>query len=237
MPNHTMQKASISESKAPDLIFVGGGPVDTPQLTRWRGQSRFVAVDGGLNWLMEAGIQPETVLGDMDSADPGHVATCRAAGIPIKDIADQNSTDLEKALMHYPDGAIIGFGFLDGRLDHTLAALHALMRVDGAERVLLIGAHDALMISKRQASFALPESARLSVWPLGQIRFHDSQGLVWPLDGLEMEIGVQTGTSNRAIGGEITISPDTASTGAYALLVEASDWQALYAIVSSSKSA
>lgn len=223
----------VSESFVPDLILVGSGPVDTTQLLRWRGKVRFIAVDGGLNWLMTDGIQPEAVLGDMDSADPGHVETCRAAGIQIIRISDQDSTDLEKALGHYPVGKIIGFGFLDGRLDHSLAALHALVRAGGIGRVLLIGAHDALVICSGPAHFSLHKDARISIWPIGKVSFAGSTGLVWGLDQLEMEVGVQTGTSNRAIGGDISIIPEENSAGAYALLVDASDWRSLYAVASS----
>ena len=221
----------MSDIVAPDVVLVGSAPVDTKDLTKWRGKSQFVAVDGGLNWLMQAGLQPDTVLGDLDSADPGHVETCRAAGIPTQRISDQNSTDLEKALTRYPTGTQIGYGFLDGRIDHSLAALHALVHAGGVDRTLLIGAYDALIVCAGQARFSLPEAARISIWPIGHITFESSTGLVWPLDGLTLEVGVQTGTSNRAIGGDITITPDDKSHGAYAILVDAADWDALYEVV------
>ena len=220
----------------PDVVLVGGGPVDAQQLAFWRDKGQLVAVDGGINCLMDKGCAPVSVIGDMDSADPDHIATCRAAGIKITPVADQNSTDLEKALHAYPDGLIVGLGFLDGRIDHSLAALNALVRAGGVGRVLLIGAHDAMIVSNTSLALSLPKAARLSVWPIGQVSFASSTGLVWPLDGLNMQVGGQTGTSNKATGDDITIVPDITDEGLYAILVERGDWNALYDALVSSKS-
>lgn len=239
------------------VILVGAsslnsGPVDNGALEYWATKGKLVAVDGGLNWLMAAGLQPEQVIGDMDSADPKHIAACRALGIPITHIAAQDNTDLEKALLAYPEELIIGLGFLDGRIDHSLAALHALVHAKGVGRVLLVGAHDALIVCCDDVHLSLPQGARISIWPIGQVGFHKSTGLVWPLDGLDMEAGKLTGTSNQVADGRVSIYPikdsgkapskDSAKPpiklggGHYAILVAAGDWEALYKALSLSAS-
>ena len=219
----------MTQEILPHIILVGGGPVDTQQLKYWHNKGKLIAVDGGLNRLMEEGFQPERVIGDMDSADPAYLEKCHKAGIPVDFIADQNSTDLEKALRAYPEGIIIGIGFLDGRIDHSLAALHALIHAGGVGRVLLIGACDALLMCQSEITFSLPKEARLSVWPIGKITFSSSAGLVWPLDGLTMEAGIQSGTSNKAMGLEkVTIVPESGTNGHYALLTAMENWTSFY---------
>ena len=221
-----MQDSQIYQ---PDYIFVGGGPVNAEQLSYWADKGKaLIAVDGGLNAIREAGLWPSYVLGDLDSAAPAHLADCRAAGIECQFHDDQNSTDLEKALRTYPEGLIVGLGFLDGRMDHALAALHGLIKAGGAGRVLLIGASDALMVAKGLVRFNLPAGRRVSIVPLTPVSFARSAGLTWALDGLEMEIGQQGGTSNAASGGDVVIDPANDSAGYYALMLAARDWPAIY---------
>ena len=221
-----MQDSQIHQ---PSYIFVGGGPVEAEQLSYWADKGKaLIAVDGGLNAIREAGLWPSYVLGDLDSAAPAHLADCRAAGIDCQFFDDQNSTDLEKALRACPEGLIVGLGFLDGRMDHALAALHGLIKADGVGRVLLIGANDALMVAQGPVRFHLPAGRRVSIVPLTPVPFARSAGLSWVLDGLEMEIGQQGGTSNEASGGDVVIEPAAKSTGYYALMLAVSDWPAIY---------
>lgn len=221
-----MQDSQIYQ---PDYIFVGGGPVDEQQLRYWADTGALlIAVDGGLNAIRDAGLWPSHVLGDLDSAAPAYLDECRAAGITCHFHDDQNSTDLEKALRAYPDGMIVGLGFLDGRMDHALAALHGLIKADGVGRVLLIGACDALMIAKASLRFSLSAGKRVSIVPLTPVSFVRSAGLLWALDGLDMEIGGQGGTSNEASGGDVVIETVPEATGFYALIVARADWPALY---------
>ena len=41
--------------------------------------------------------------------------------------------------------------------------------------------------------------------PCGDEAFHSSSGLDWPLDGLTLQAGMRTGTSNRVTEGLVTL--------------------------------
>ena len=64
---------------------------------------------------------------------------------------------------------------------------------------------------------ALAVGARLSVWPVGSVRFSGSSGLVWPLDGLILSPDGKVATSNRMQTDQLNITPQHGNKGAYAI--------------------
>ena len=162
-----------------------------------------VAADGGLGTALSCGLRPQAVIGDMDSANglgqlPDDIRQIKRSG--------QDDTDFEKSLNLISAPLIIGIGFLDGRFDHSLAALDALARLPHGRPVLLVGGDDVLLCLRGDFEMTLPLASRFSVWPLGVQHFLNSYGLEWPLDDVTMAIGKRTGTSNRVNGTPISIT-------------------------------
>ena len=82
-----------------------------------------IGADGGGERLLAAGIEPDVVVGDLDSLSA--VAQKRFSDRLVRDSAP-DSSDLEKAVAWArTEGAddIVVIGWSGGRLDHTLAAL------------------------------------------------------------------------------------------------------------------
>ena len=193
------------------VILVGAAPVPVDGLfAALPGTLPVIAADGGAHTAMQAGRRLDLVVGDMDSSFdiPSDI---RRLHLP-----DQNDTDFEKCLKRINAPLIIGFGFLDGRLDHTLAALHALAAVAHDRPILLVGSTDLLLRVRGNISFSVTPGERVSIWPLGTQRFRRSTGLRWPLDGLEMTPGTLIGTSNVATGDMVDIHADDG--GGYAVI-------------------
>ena len=143
------------------------------------------------------------MIGDMDSANdldqlPDDIRQIKLSG--------QDDTDFEKSLGVISAPLIIGIGFLDGRFDHSLAALDALARLPHDRPVLLVGGDDVLLRLRGDFEMTLPLASRFSVWPLGRQHFLRSHGLEWPLDDVTMALGKRTGTSNRVIGKPVSIT-------------------------------
>ena len=101
-----------------------------------------VAADGGLGTALSCGLCPQAVIGDMDSADD-----LDQLSDDIRQIkrSGQDDTDFEKSLDLISAPLIVGIGFLDGRFDHSLAALDALARLPHDRPVLLVGGDDVLL--------------------------------------------------------------------------------------------
>ena len=88
-----------------------------------------VAVDGGLKYLLSAGIRPDFLLGDLDSMEPelaGIVEAYRQRGgsaflqLPVEKDDTDTMAAVKLGLMRgYRDFVI--YGGLGARLDHTMA--------------------------------------------------------------------------------------------------------------------
>ena len=185
------------------VILVGAAPVPMPPLFADLAQTLpIIAADGGAHAVLESGRRPDLVVGDMDSSGdlPADIRRLHLAG--------QDDTDFEKCLKRINAPLIIGFGFLDARLDHTLAAIHALVALPHDAPILLLGATDMLLRLRGDITFPATAGERVSIWPLGRQRFQRSRGLRWSLDGLEMAPGQLVGTSNVATGGDVEIVAD-----------------------------
>lgn len=185
------------------LLIVGGGTVDPNLLREIAGaMSGIVGADSGADTIIEAGLVPDAVIGDMDSiAGRGTLPSATQ----VIELAEQETTDFEKTLYSTKATLTIALGMTGGRFDHTLAALHAVARAAPKRRVILVDEHDLALGVAGSLRLEVGAGSRVSVYPLGRTLFKRSQGLLYPLDGLEMEQGKMIGTSNRAVEDVIDI--------------------------------
>ena len=183
------------------VVLVGAAPVQICMALEALPRSwPVIAADGGADVLLQIGRRPDLVIGDMDSAGP------LPDDLPKLRLAGQDDTDFEKCLARICAPLIVGLGFLEGRLDHTLAAMHALAALPHDRPVMLVGDTDLVLRLRGDIAFEAEPGNRVSVWPLGIQAFQGSTGLKWSLDGLQMEAGRLIGTSNLAAGGTVRIN-------------------------------
>ncbi|MEL6335823.1 MAG: thiamine diphosphokinase [Pseudomonadota bacterium] len=197
------------------IILAGGGALDRESLALAQdtlgAEAPIVAADGAADRLAALGATPRLIVGDLDSiADP---ASWRAAGVEVRHLAEQDTTDFEKCLYSTAAPAYLGVGFTGRRLDHTLAVLNTLF-ARRHQRVVLIGEEEIVFHLGAGQRLALTVAAgeTVSLFPLAPVRCRPSAGLVWPLDGLTLAPGRQVGTSNRAIGGDLVVEVENDGT-------------------------
>ena len=112
------------------VTLVGGGSVAPADLAAALAIApEAVAADGGGDHALPDGHAFRVVIGDMDSLSGAE--RLRAAGVPIHEVEEQDSTDLEKCLYSVEAPLFVGLGFLGGRIDHHLAAMNALVKNAG----------------------------------------------------------------------------------------------------------
>jgi thiamine pyrophosphokinase len=194
---------SIISSSDP-ITLVGGGQASAQDIAEALTVApKLVAVDGGLIAVQSAGITPQAVIGDMDSAPPDALA--RVPMAHQHHISEQQSTDFDKALRHVDTPVAVGIGFCGKRVDHQLAAFHTLLV--RADRPCILVAEDELIVLA-PPHLAMPTVAGdvVSLFPLQPVTGRSS-GLEWPIEGLAFEAGLRVGTSNRAVG-EMTLTMD-----------------------------
>lgn len=196
------------------LLVIGGeGPpfeFISPRLGRF---GYVCAADSGLDLARSWGIEPDLVVGDMDSvADPSSLSTCKETIVFPRD-KDDTDTELGLSILRargYGPIAVAGGG--GGRLDHLLAIRATLERPDGPDE-WYSGSGYLVRISAA-AEFAVRPGAVVSVFPLSTgASGMASSGLTWPLDGLRWDAG-RFGISNVAPSGRFSVTP-----GAVPLLV------------------
>lgn len=179
------------------ITLIGGGEANTADLKEALNLAPIcVAADGGAVLALEAGIMPEAVLGDFDSAPAGVLEQIPPAR--LHRIEEQDTTDFEKALARIDAPVIVGVGFWGGRVDHQLAALHGLLSFADRPCVLLAG-DELICLAPPQISLPTRAGDVVSLFPLADAA-GQSTGLHWPIDGLAFSLGQKIGTSNAATG-------------------------------------
>lgn len=178
------------------VTLAGGGPFGKAALARaLRFAPRIVGADGGADRLLALGVEPEAVIGDFDSISAA--AQARLAG-RLFPIAEQETTDFDKALRSIAAPFVLGLGFAGARLDHGLAVLNALVRAP-TRRALILSPQDVTFLAPLEMELALPVGTRLSLYPMGAVE-GESAGLRWPLQGLKFAPDGMIGTSNEVSG-------------------------------------
>src|SRR6056297_2496647 len=158
--------------------------------------SLVVAADSGADRALAHSITPRAVIGDFDS-----ISQAARNALPeaiLHHMPDQDSTDFDKCLRSLTAPLILGVGFCGDRLDHQMAACNTLVRYP-AQRCVLLGETDLMVLCPPSIHLPLDEGCRVSLFPMGAVE-GISDGLAFPIGGLNFAPDGQIGTSNAATG-------------------------------------
>ena len=187
------------------MAIVGGGAVDPALLAELASRGvALVGADGGADAIGDAGLVPAAIIGDLDSIvdRAGWEKRTRVIHMP-----DQVTTDFQKAIRATSAPVTLALGMTGKRLDHTLAALSAVLQYAPTRRLVLVDEVDVALAVVGSIRFEARPGERISIHPLLPIRFSHSRGLFYPMDGLLLEPGGLIGTSNEGIGGPVEVVP------------------------------
>jgi len=188
--------AIICTAPIADLLSIKKRIIEFPLL---------IAVDGGANHCHEMGLQPDLILGDLDSVDPHVLKTF--SDVPQKRYpTHKDKTDLEFALelaFHLQIEEIIVFGALGGRTDHTLVNVALLSRYPG--KVFLETESERLFVIPQHVELTVEPGQTISLIPLnGPVKGIYTEGLKWPLKDATLDKNF-IGISNEATHSLVTI--------------------------------
>ncbi len=190
-----MKRHIIHDSQP--IALAGGGSHAVSQVKQVLAHFRkLVAADGGANYLVQAGMIPDAVVGDFDSVDADTLRSVPADRLVRT--PDQDTTDFEKALEAISAPLVLACGFTGARTDHALAVMSGLLRFP-ERRCIVLGEQDISFLCPPELLLDLPVGMRLSVYPLCPLE-GSSEGLRWPIDGLILAPGGRLGTSNEVTG-------------------------------------
>lgn len=194
-----------SLSKIEDIVeytdavtLLGGAEVPSHHLRMLVDSSRpLICADGGGKTALEFGLNPQMIIGDMDSFSGSF-------GGHIVHLPEQDTTDFEKCLYSVHAPFFVGYGFLGGRFDHDLAALNALVKHSN-KSVVLVGEQDLCFCCPPKLEIELPQKTRLSIFPMSKVEMR-TDGLQWPLDNLELSPVGRIGTSNKTNNPHVSLT-------------------------------
>lgn len=198
----------IVESSAP-VTLIAGGPVTRADLRLAQKHAPMVvAADGGADRALALGVRPAAVIGDFDSISAA--AKAQLQGAQMLHLAEQETTDFDKALRSIRAPMVLALGVMGGRADHALAVLSGLVRhrANGGAPCVLLGPKDVVFAAPRHLRLRLPVGERLSLFPLAPVR-GQSRGLRWPIDGLVLAPDGRIGTSNCTDARDVELTFDS----------------------------
>ena len=161
-----------------------------------------ICADGGASNAVALGLQPQVVVGDLDSLDGDLQARLESEGCQfIAHPARKDETDLELALYYAIEhGAdeILVLGALGGRIDQTLAnvLLLALPELRSVKAKILDGGQEVFLI-RDEALIEGQMGDTLSLLPLTEeVTGIHTEGLEYPLENGALYLGPAQGISN-----------------------------------------
>ncbi len=193
-------------------VIVADAPnVDlTPYLPLLASADLLIGADGGARHFVRHGLQPQVVLGDLDSLEPEFIARFQAQQVEIQRFpVAKDETDLELGLLLALErGAtrIRVLGALGGRPDmhlanHLLLAHPLLKRCDVA---LLDAGWQVRVIFDAITLHGTP-GQRVSLLPLGDAGGITTSGLRYPLHDEPLLLGPARGVSNEFISAAASV--------------------------------
>ena len=203
----------FQQAEAELVVMVAGGRAPAAKWLAAMAQFYPVwAVDRGIETCREAAVVPEILLGDADSGAASSWQWLEALRIPtVKYPVDKDYTDLQLALQELavrrPGSAVLLTGGWGGRFDHAWSNVFSLLQATDA------GLGVAGIVDQAEAMFFLPGGQQLeiefvqlpkivSLVPLTPVCEQvTSQGVHWPLHGVNLSMRAPAAISNRLAGG------------------------------------
>jgi len=195
------------------VIFTNG---ELPDLDKarllLRADDYVICADGGTRHALALDVQPDLIIGDMDSTEKGQLENLQKDRVAIELYPrDKNETDLELALNYaikLEPKVILIIAALGGRLDQTLANIALLIDTlyplpficldDGVEEIF--ACQDEAQVYGRSGDLV-----SLIPWQ-GLVSDVQTKNLKWPLNHETLYPNKTRGISNEMLGDTASIS-------------------------------
>ncbi|MFK7973306.1 MAG: thiamine diphosphokinase [Rickettsiaceae bacterium] len=167
-----------------------------------------VATDGGYDKCRQLNITPNIVIGDRDSLVSKNCPNYLY-------VADQNTTDLEKAILYCKDRGmhnILMLGICGGELDHALNNIMLITKyLDSNMQFTIYDQYDdnrikiSYLLNQGQLRFTCAKHATISILPLPIAKI-STTGLKWELNEELLNLDTHTSVRNSAAIEDIKIN-------------------------------
>ena len=180
------------------IILNGAAPEEDLLRKFWNNTTLKICADGGANSLVHFNLEPDFILGDMDSIRKE--VSEKFSQIQKIVIENQDTTDAEKAILFCLEKEVKEIHILGAtgkRQDHTLYNFGILRKFQSHCRITLHTVDEEIFIIDRNTTLTRKPGTRISILPLfGVVEGVTVKGLVYPIVNQSLEMGVFSSISN-----------------------------------------
>jgi thiamine pyrophosphokinase len=205
-------------------VLIGAGDRPVTKITK-EAQDFLIAVDGGYDVCRMWNLEPDLIVGDLDSMEPENRAFLeKEQGERIVKLpCEKDNTDTLAALRiglsrGYRDFVL--YGCMGGRSDHMFANIQCLLflKNQGADGTLLTEKEEIFLLQNESRSLGKRAKGFFSIFALqNRVLGVTIRGAKYPLTDALLENDFPIGTSNEFIGEEAVL---TVQNGALLVVIQ-----------------
>lgn len=186
------------------LLINGNPPQDLPLIKNY---DKIFCTDGAYAHLLANRVRPDVVIGDFDSISEEDVSP----KVKVIKKLDQNYTDFYKCLEVINNegfDAVDVYGSTGSEHDHFLGNLTTALQFKNKIALTFYDDYSQFYFTSQHILLNQVKHKIISLYPFPTAKNVQSQGLFYPLNGMDLDITHQIGTRNHAIDNEVEITYD-----------------------------
>ena len=192
------------------LISIGGNSTSNI-LSIESNFDEIIAVDSGVEHLFKLSLDPNTLIGDLDSISEKSLDKVKKNGVDIIAFnSNKDQTDFELAL-NYLEGVdksiIYIIGGESGEIDHLLSIFLLIPSKSFFENIIWVYG-DKRIIFRQNLKLNVQKMSKFSIIPLSDLSNLSIDGAEWNLENKNIQFGETTTLRNVANKDEINVNCD-----------------------------
>lgn len=192
------------------LISIGGNSTSNI-LSIESNFDEIIAVDSGVEHLFKLSLDPNTLIGDLDSISENSLDKVKKNGVDIIAFnSNKDQTDFELAL-NYLEGVensiIYIIGGESGEIDHLLSIFLLIPSKSFFENIIWVYG-DKRIIFRQNLKLNVQKMSKFSIIPLSDLSNLSIDGAEWNLENKNIQFGETTTLRNVANKDEINVNCD-----------------------------
>ena len=193
------------------LISIGGNSTSNI-LSIESSFDEIIAVDSGVEHIFKLALDPNTLIGDLDSISENSLDKVKKNGVDIIAFnSNKDQTDFELAL-NYLEGVensiIYIIGGESGEIDHLLSIFLLIPSKSFFENIIWVYG-DKKIIFRQKLKLNVKKMSKFSIIPLSDLSNLSIDGAEWNLENKNIQFGETTTLRNVANKDEINVNCDT----------------------------
>ena len=199
------------------LISIGGNSTSNV-LSIESNFEEIIAVDSGIEHLLNLSLNPNTLIGDLDSISKNSLDEVKKNGVKILAFnSNKDQTDFELALNYLEEAEkskVYIIGGESGEIDHLISIFLLIPSKSFSENIIWLYG-DKRIIFRQKIELNIKKLTKFSIIPLSDLTNLSIDGAEWNLDNKDIQFGETLTLRNSTNEEQLNIRCDK---GVFALI-------------------